>query len=200
MTRLYTQDESARCATADRSGGCRAWPCITTWAMDIRCSGAAMPDVDIETADGTRRVFRLLHQARPVLLNFGQGKRINITPWAADRPGPRQGNEVYGTRVTGSVSGDAGWHVDASFGTVDAVPVLGCRARRCADANSRRIASGDGANPGVSWRGGPLARRARTQWVRRNRALCRGAGNRRRGHRLSVMAITRLSKSRSERR
>jgi len=41
-----------------------------------------MPDLDIETADGTRRVFTLLHQARPVLLNFGQAGRVDITPWA----------------------------------------------------------------------------------------------------------------------
>jgi 2-polyprenyl-6-methoxyphenol hydroxylase-like FAD-dependent oxidoreductase len=44
--------------------------------------GRRMPDLDLETASGSRRAFTLLHQARPVLLNFGKGKRINITPWA----------------------------------------------------------------------------------------------------------------------
>jgi 2-polyprenyl-6-methoxyphenol hydroxylase-like FAD-dependent oxidoreductase len=43
--------------------------------------GRRMPDLDLEIADGTRRVFTLLHQARPVLLNFGEGNGVNITPW-----------------------------------------------------------------------------------------------------------------------
>ena len=33
--------------------------------------GRRMPDLDIETADGPTRVFTLLHDARPVLLNLG---------------------------------------------------------------------------------------------------------------------------------
>jgi 3-(3-hydroxy-phenyl)propionate hydroxylase len=40
-----------------------------------------MPDLDLDTTNGSRRVFMLLHQGRPVLLNFGEHKRINITPW-----------------------------------------------------------------------------------------------------------------------
>jgi 2-polyprenyl-6-methoxyphenol hydroxylase-like FAD-dependent oxidoreductase len=43
--------------------------------------GRRMPDLDLETADRSRRLFTLLHQARPVLLNFGEGRGINITPW-----------------------------------------------------------------------------------------------------------------------
>jgi catechol 2,3-dioxygenase-like lactoylglutathione lyase family enzyme len=31
-----------------------------------------MPDLDVNTADGTTRVFTLLHDARPVLLNLGE--------------------------------------------------------------------------------------------------------------------------------
>ena len=34
--------------------------------------GRRMPDLDLVTADGPRRVFTLLHDARPVLLNFGE--------------------------------------------------------------------------------------------------------------------------------
>lgn len=34
--------------------------------------GRRMPDLDIATADGPARVFALLHDARPVLLNFGR--------------------------------------------------------------------------------------------------------------------------------
>ena len=34
--------------------------------------GRRMPDLDLVTADGPRRVFSLLHDARPVLLNLGE--------------------------------------------------------------------------------------------------------------------------------
>jgi len=34
------------------------------------------------TADGTIRVFTLLHEARPLLLNLGQPGSFDITPWA----------------------------------------------------------------------------------------------------------------------
>jgi hypothetical protein len=33
--------------------------------------GRRVPDLDVVTADGPRRVFTLLHEARPVLLNLG---------------------------------------------------------------------------------------------------------------------------------
>jgi 2-polyprenyl-6-methoxyphenol hydroxylase-like FAD-dependent oxidoreductase len=44
--------------------------------------GRRMPDLDLVTADGTLRVFTLLHDARPVLLNLGQPGGFDITPWA----------------------------------------------------------------------------------------------------------------------
>jgi 3-(3-hydroxy-phenyl)propionate hydroxylase len=44
--------------------------------------GRRMPDLDLVTADGTLRVFTLLHDARPVLLNFGEPGGFDITPWA----------------------------------------------------------------------------------------------------------------------
>ena len=68
--------------------------------------GRRMPDLDLVTADGPLRVFTLLHDARPVLLNLGEPGGLDITPWAdrvqADRrhvcryvgasgPGPRRG-------------------------------------------------------------------------------------------------------------
>jgi hypothetical protein len=48
--------------------------------LDIRCDLAAghrllgrrMPDLDPITADGPLRVFELLHDARPLLLDLGQ--------------------------------------------------------------------------------------------------------------------------------
>jgi 3-(3-hydroxy-phenyl)propionate hydroxylase len=44
--------------------------------------GRRMPDLDIVTADGTLRVFELLHGARPLLLNLGEPGGVDITPWA----------------------------------------------------------------------------------------------------------------------
>jgi 2-polyprenyl-6-methoxyphenol hydroxylase-like FAD-dependent oxidoreductase len=44
--------------------------------------GRRMPDLDLVTADGPVRVFVLLHEARPVLLNMGDPGIIDITPWA----------------------------------------------------------------------------------------------------------------------
>jgi 2-polyprenyl-6-methoxyphenol hydroxylase-like FAD-dependent oxidoreductase len=44
--------------------------------------GRRMPDLDLVTANGPIRVFTLLHQARPVLLNLGAPRSFAITPWA----------------------------------------------------------------------------------------------------------------------
>jgi hypothetical protein len=44
--------------------------------------GRRMPDLDVLTADGTLRVFTLLHRARPVLLNLGEPGEFDITRWA----------------------------------------------------------------------------------------------------------------------
>lgn len=45
--------------------------------------GRRMPDLDlVTTADGALRVFELLHDARPVLLNLGEPGGFDITPWA----------------------------------------------------------------------------------------------------------------------
>ena len=64
--------------------------------------GRRMPDLDLLTADGPRRVFTLLHDARPVLLNLGEPGGFDITPWA-DRVKP----------------------VDAKYDGVWELPVLG---------------------------------------------------------------------------
>ena len=44
--------------------------------------GRRMPDLDLVTAIGPMRVFALLHHARPALLNFGEPRGFDITPWA----------------------------------------------------------------------------------------------------------------------
>src|SRR6478672_4187498 len=44
--------------------------------------GRRMPDLDLVTPDGPRRVYSLLHDARPLLLNLGEAGGLEITPWA----------------------------------------------------------------------------------------------------------------------
>jgi hypothetical protein len=44
--------------------------------------GRRMPDLDLVTESGTRRVFTLLHDARPVLLNLGEPGALDIAQWA----------------------------------------------------------------------------------------------------------------------
>jgi 2-polyprenyl-6-methoxyphenol hydroxylase-like FAD-dependent oxidoreductase len=45
--------------------------------------GRRMPDLDLYSESGPRRVFSFLHDARPLLLNFGEPAALDITPWAA---------------------------------------------------------------------------------------------------------------------
>jgi 2-polyprenyl-6-methoxyphenol hydroxylase-like FAD-dependent oxidoreductase len=44
--------------------------------------GHRMPDLDLVTANGPLRLFTLLHDARPVLLNLAEPGGFDITPWA----------------------------------------------------------------------------------------------------------------------
>jgi 3-(3-hydroxy-phenyl)propionate hydroxylase len=44
--------------------------------------GRRMPDLDLVTADGPLRMFTLLHEARPVLLNLVEPGGADIAPWA----------------------------------------------------------------------------------------------------------------------
>jgi hypothetical protein len=44
--------------------------------------GHRMPDLDLVTANGPLRVFTLLHDARPVLLNLDEPDSFDIGPWA----------------------------------------------------------------------------------------------------------------------
>ncbi len=64
--------------------------------------GRRMPDLDLVTAEGRRRVFTLLHGAKPLLLNFGEPGGVDIAPWA-----------------------DRVQLVDAAFGGSWELPVLG---------------------------------------------------------------------------
>jgi 2-polyprenyl-6-methoxyphenol hydroxylase-like FAD-dependent oxidoreductase len=44
--------------------------------------GRRMPDLDLASTDGPLRVFELLHDAKPVLLNLAEPGGLDITPWA----------------------------------------------------------------------------------------------------------------------
>ncbi len=44
--------------------------------------GRRMPDLDLVTIDGPVRVFTLLHDARPVLINLGEPGSCEVAPWA----------------------------------------------------------------------------------------------------------------------
>lgn len=78
MTELLSMDEPRKRIAAMLSG------------LDIRYDlgeghpliGLRMPDLDVHTVDGPRRVFTLLHDARPVLLTLGEPGGFDITPWA----------------------------------------------------------------------------------------------------------------------
>jgi 3-(3-hydroxy-phenyl)propionate hydroxylase len=43
--------------------------------------GRRMPDLDLVAASGSKRVYTFLHDARPLLLNFGEAGSLEITPW-----------------------------------------------------------------------------------------------------------------------
>jgi 2-polyprenyl-6-methoxyphenol hydroxylase-like FAD-dependent oxidoreductase len=78
MTELLSMDEPRRHIAAMLSG------------LDIHYDlgeghpllGRRMPDLDVHTADGPTRVFTLLHDARPVLLDLGDPGGFDISPWA----------------------------------------------------------------------------------------------------------------------
>jgi len=68
----------------------RKWYGAMMSGLDIRydCGeghpllGRRMPDLDIVTADGPTRVFALLHDARPVLLNLGEPGALAAEGWS----------------------------------------------------------------------------------------------------------------------
>lgn len=102
MSDIVTLDQPRRRYTALISG------------LDIRYDlgpghpllGRRMPDLDVHTESGSRRVFTWLHDARPLLLNLGEPDALDITPWA---------NRVQ--RVDGRYAG--AWELPA-VGAVDA--------------------------------------------------------------------------------
>ena len=78
MTQLLSMDEPRKRFAAMMSG------------LDIHYDlgeghpllGRRMPDLDLVTDDGPLRVFTLLHDAKPVLLNLGEAGGFGGPPWA----------------------------------------------------------------------------------------------------------------------
>ncbi len=78
VSELLSMDEPRRRLAAEMSG------------LDIQYDlgeghpllGRRMPDLDLVTANGPLRVYTLLHDARPVLLNLGEPRGFDIAPWA----------------------------------------------------------------------------------------------------------------------
>jgi 2-polyprenyl-6-methoxyphenol hydroxylase-like FAD-dependent oxidoreductase len=70
--------------------------------------GRRVPDLDLTTEGGPRRLFSLLHGARPVLLNLGEPGTLDITPWAdrVDRVDARYGG-AWELPVLGAVAAPA---------------------------------------------------------------------------------------------
>jgi 3-(3-hydroxy-phenyl)propionate hydroxylase len=77
MAELLSMDEPRRSIAAMMSG------------LDIHYDlgpghpllGRRMPDLDIASADSLLRVYELLHGAKPVLLNLGRPRVLDIAPW-----------------------------------------------------------------------------------------------------------------------
>jgi 2-polyprenyl-6-methoxyphenol hydroxylase-like FAD-dependent oxidoreductase len=95
--------------------------------------GRRMPDLDLVTADGPLRLFTLLHDARPVLLTFGEPGGVDVTPWVdrvrvidAESVGPWElpalGEVTAPTGVLIRPDGYVGWVGDgADLGLADAL-------------------------------------------------------------------------------
>jgi 3-(3-hydroxy-phenyl)propionate hydroxylase len=77
LTELLRMEEPRRALAAEMSG------------LGVRYAlgeghplvGRRMPDFDLVTADGPRRVYAFLHRAQSVLLNLGELGGFDITPW-----------------------------------------------------------------------------------------------------------------------
>ena len=95
--------------------------------------GRRMPDLDVVTADGPLRVYSLLHDARPVLLNLGEPGGFDIAPWAdrvrsidakyvGDWELPALGAVAAPTAVLVRPDGHVAWVGDGSeLGLIDAL-------------------------------------------------------------------------------
>ncbi|OCC06405.1 hypothetical protein BA190_04035 [Labrys sp. WJW] len=95
LTALNRGDERTKAlrkmmAPAMQMDAPRIWYCAMMSGLDIHYDlgeghpllGRRMPDLDLVGADGPVRLFDLLHDARPVLLNLGEPGSLDIRGWA----------------------------------------------------------------------------------------------------------------------
>ena len=141
--------------------------------------GRRMPDLDLVTADGPLRVFTLLHDARPVLLNLGEPGAFDIAPWA-DRV---QLIDAEIRRARGSFrrSGRSRLPPPCWFGPTDTWPGWGTEPSWGSPTRSPR-GSGRGPRPQqapLSRPAPPSARRPATARPRRSRRSPRPRRSRR---------------------
>jgi 3-(3-hydroxy-phenyl)propionate hydroxylase len=78
VTELVSMDEPRRRLAAEMSG----LGVHYNLGVGHPLLGRRMPDLDLVAADGSLRVFSLLHDARPVLINFGKAGSVDITRWS----------------------------------------------------------------------------------------------------------------------
>ncbi len=82
MTELLSMDEPRRRIAAMLSGLDIHYDVHHDGGEGHPLLGRRMPDLDLRSADGPTRVFTLLRDARPVLLNLGEPGGFDISPWA----------------------------------------------------------------------------------------------------------------------
>ena len=116
--------------------------------------GRRMPDLDLVTANGPLRVFTLLHEARPVLLNLGEHGGFDITPWAdrvqridADYAGPWELPALGRSRLPppcwfGPTDTWPGWETGPSRGSLARSPPGSDRRRPSPPRSARRPSAG----------------------------------------------------------
>jgi len=78
VTELVSMDEPRRRLAAEMSG----LGVHYDLGVGHPLLGRRMPDLDLVAAGGSLRVFSLLHDGRPVLINFGKAGSVDITRWS----------------------------------------------------------------------------------------------------------------------
>ena len=102
--------------------------------------GRRVPDVDLVTAAGPRRLFSLLHDAQPVLLNLGASATLDAAPWPRVRVVDARCTSTWAVPVLGPVvaptallirpDGHVAWVGDGSDAGLAAALTRWCGAPR----------------------------------------------------------------------